>query len=350
MTRTIALLICAAFLIFLPPRSANCQTPKIGIIDFYGLRNTSEARARQALQLKEGDVVPSSRTEAQHRLEALPNVRQVRLNFVCCDAGNAILYVGIKEKGTPGLQFRPAPHGKIRLPDNIVGAGAALEHAVSRAVEKGDAGVDQSQGHALSHDPEARALQAGFINYAAQHLKLLHSVLRESGDAQHRALAAEIIAYAPNKQDVVPDLVYGMSDPDGDVRNNSMRALGVIAGFAQRTPEQRIKVPMQPFVGMLNSIEWTDRNKASLALFYLTEKREAALLSSLRRHALQALVEMARWKNPGHAQFPFFILGRAGKVSEQEIWKAWDSGNRESLIQRVLKSVGAKRMPVSAST
>jgi hypothetical protein len=275
-------------------------------------------------------------------LEALPNVLQARLNFECCAAGEATLYVGLREKGTPGLQFRPPPHGKIRLPDNIVGVGVALDEAISRAVEQGDAGVDQSQGHALSHNPEARALQEGFIIFAAQNVKLLRSILHESADAQHRALAAEIIAYAPNKRDVVPDLIYGMSDPVGGVRNNSMRALGVIAGFAQRMPEQRIKVPMQPFVGMLNSIEWTDRNKASLALFYLTEKREAGLLANLRRQALQSLVEMARWKNPGHAQFPFFILGRVGKLSEAELWKAWNNGDRESVIQRVLRSVGPR--------
>jgi hypothetical protein len=342
LSNTIAFLVCATFLIVLPLGSANAQTPSIGIIDFYGLRRMSEAQARQGLQIKEGDAVPSSRKEAESRLAALPNVRQARLNFVCCDAGNAILYVGIREQGTPGLQFRPAPHGAIHLPENIVAVGAALDDAVSRAAGKGDAGVDQSQGHALSHNPEARALQECYITFAAQHLKLLRSVLHASADAQHRALAAEIIAYAPNKQDVVQDLVYGMNDPDGGVRNNSMRALGVIAGLAQRTPKQRIKVPIQPFVGMLNSIEWTDRNKASLALFYLTEKREAPLLASLRRHALQSLVEMARWKSPGHAQFPFFVLGRVGKLPEADLWKAWNSGERESVIQRVLSRGGSR--------
>jgi hypothetical protein len=348
MPSTIALLICATFLTFLPHGSANCQTPKIGIIDFYGLRNISEAQARRALQIKEGDAVPSARAEAQRRLEALPNVRQARLNFVCCDAGNAILYVGIREKGTPGLRFRPAPHGRTRLPDDILRVNRALSDAVARAVEKGDARQDDSQGHALLHNPEARVLQERFIPFAEQNLKLLRAVLRESADAQQRALAAEIIAYAPNKRDIVRDLVYGMSDPAGLVRNNSMRALAVIVKFLQAAPGQSIKVPIKPFIKMLNSIEWTDRNKSSAALFQLTERRDAMVLQSLRRHALQSLIEMARWKNPGHAQFPFFILGRAGNLSEAEIWKAWNSGDREPVIQRVLKSVGGKRMLISA--
>ena len=342
LSTTIPLLICAASLIVLSPDSTNGQTPRIGNIDFYGLRNISEQQARQALQIKEGDAAPDSRDEAQRRLEALPNVLQARLKFVCCDAGKAILYVGIQEKGTPTLQFRPAPQRRIRLPDNMVRAGQAVSDALTRAVEKGDVREDDSQGHALSHNPEARALQERFITFAEQDLELLRTVLRESADAQHRALAAEIIAYAPNKRDVVKDLVYGMADPDTDVRNNSMRALGILAKFAQRAPRQSIKVPMQPFIEMLNSIEWTDRNKSSAALFQLTEKRNAAVLLSLRRHALQSLVEMARWKSPGHAQSPFFVLGRVGKISEAEIWKAWNSSNRESVIQRVLKSAGAK--------
>jgi hypothetical protein len=168
-------------------------------------------------------------------------------------------------------------------------------------------------------------------------------VLRESADAQHRALAAEIIAYAPNKPDIVKDLVYGMGDPDGTVRNNSMRALGIIAKFT-RAPRQSIRVSMQPFIQMLNSIEWTDRNKSAGALFQLTEKRDAAVLSSLRRHALQSLVEMARWKSLMHSQSPFFILGRVGKLSDEDIWQAWNSNNRESLIQKVLNGVRATRM------
>ena len=346
---TIALSICATFLIILSRDSTNGQTPRIGIIDFYGLRSISEQQAREALQIKEDDAVPDSRDEAERRLQALPNVEQARLNFVCCDGGKAIVYVGISEKDAPALQYRPAPLGTIRLPENMVQVGEALSDAVTRAAE-GDVGEDDSQGHALYRNPEARTLQERFVTFAEQHLKLLRTVLRESADAQHRALAAEIIAYAPNKRDVVNDLVYGMTDPDVGVRNNSMRALGVIAKFAQNAPRQSIKVPMQPFIAMLNSIEWTDRNKSAAALFQLTEKRDAVVLSGLRRHALQSLVEMARWKSLPHAQSPFFILGRVGKLSEKEIWQAWNSGNRESLIQRVLKSIGTKRMLLRTSS
>lgn len=325
------------------------QSPSIGIIDFYGLRSVSEQAARQALQIKVGDSLPNLPNEwwelseaAQRRLEALPNVRQAMLSPVCCEAGQTILFVGISENGAPALPFRPAPRGRIRLPGSMVQAGDSLMDALGKAVLKGDRGEDRSQGHALNSNSEMRAIQERYITFVAQHVKQLRAVLRQSADAQHRALAAQIIAYAPNKRDVVKDLVYGMSDPDSNVRNNSMRALIVIAEFAQQSPQHQIKVPIEPFIAMLNSIVWTDRNKSSGALHQLTQKRNPAVLSKLREHALPSLIEMSRWKNPGHALASFFLLGRVGNLSEEEIKKDWDSGHRETLIEKVLKRITSK--------
>lgn len=322
--------------------SANAQNQPIGIIDFYGLRSVSEQQARDALQIKEGDPVPDSREQAQHRLQALPNVEQALLGFVCCEGGKALLYVGIKEKGAPSLKFHSAPTGSIRLPETIVRAGDAFFDALTRGIEKGDTGEDESQGHALSSYPEARAIQERFITFAAQDFKLLRNVLRKSGDAHHRALAAQIIAYTANKRDVVNDLFYGMGDPDSDVRNSSMRSLAVIADFAQRSPKEQIKVSVRPFIKMLNSIVWTDRNKSAFALYQLTEKRDPAILTQLREQALPSLIEMARWKSPGHAYRPFALLGRLGNLSEDEIQKDWVSGNREALIDTVLRRIRSK--------
>jgi len=73
-------------------------------------------------------------------------------------------------------------------------------------------------------------------------------------------------------------------------------------------------------------------------LVALTEKRDAAVLSRLRQRSLQSLIDMARWKT-GHAFAPFFVLGRIGSLSEEEIQKSWDSGNRQLLIETVLKRI-----------
>jgi hypothetical protein len=330
--------IALSLLFFLLSSSTTQQTPPIGIIDFYGLRSVTEQQARQAVGLKEGDALPEPwpkfQTEAQTRLQALPNVDQAHVGAVCCEAGKFIIYVGIQERGAPVIAFRPGPKGAARLPADIERAGEDFSAALQTAVLKGEAGDDDSQGHSLIKYPEARAFQEVFITYAAKNLELLRTVLRESADAKDRALSAEIIAYSPKKKEIVKDLVYGTRDPEGNVRNNSVRALALLAKFSHSPRGRGIKVPVEPLVDLLNSLVWTDRNKAAAALLNLTETRDPLVLSILRRRALESLAEMSRWKSPGHAWAPFFILGRVQNHSEAEIVKAWNNGKRDILIEK----------------
>jgi hypothetical protein len=318
-----------ALLLALP---AAAQVPSIGIIDFYGFRTISEGAARKALGLKEGDRLPPSRAAAEARLRAIPGVVAARLEAVCCEAGRTMLYVGIEEKATPGLHFRPAARGSARLPEEIVKAGGDFEKALMAAVEKGDAAEDHSQGHALSHNPALRAIEERYVGYAARDLRNLRDVLRYSAQAHQRALAAQVIGYASDKRAVVPDLEFALSDPDGSVRNNATRALMVIADFAAQNPARGIKIDPLPLVPMLNSLDWPDRNKSSLALLYLTKTRNAKLLTALREQALPSLLEMARWHSRGHAAAAFFILGRVEGLPERELEDAWQRNDRQFVI------------------
>ncbi len=317
------------------------QIPPIGIIDFYGLRNVTEKQVREALQIKEGDVLTEEPKGAKRRVEAIPGVAEARFNFGCCEAGKATLYVGIREKGAPALAFRPAPQGNVRLSSEITQAGEAFQKALTTAVLSGNASEDDSQGHALTNDPATRAIQERFIMFAARDLKLLRDVLENSSDAEHRALAAQVIAYARDKQSVVNDLVKATRDPADNVRNNATRALAVMAESANQNPKQPIRIPARPFIEMLNSVEWTDRNKSSLALLKLTEHHDPAVVSELRLKALPSLIEMARWKAKGHAYAPFFLLGRVARFPDKEINEAWEHGDSAQFIQAAVKRTKA---------
>ena len=88
---------------------------------------------------------------------------------------------------------------------------------------------------------------------------------------------------------------------------------------------------------MLNSPVWTDRNKASFALEELSTSRNAELLATVRARALPALAEMARWKSDGHAGAAFFLIGRIGGLSEDEIKSAWERHDREAVIRAASK-------------
>jgi hypothetical protein len=315
------------------------QSLQIGIIDLYGLGSLPAADVRKTLTIKEGDEIsfasearPAFLTENEQRLATLPGVIRASLNPVCCEDGQVIVYVGLEQKGQPSSSFRDVPAGTVRLADDVLQAGREYGDANMGAVMRGDATEDDSQGHALTHDPIARAIQEKFIGFASRDLAKLRQVLRESSDAEQRAIAAEVLGYAAAKQDVVPDLVEATRDSDPDVRNNAMRTLAVFTRKAHTGSEPAIVVPYDPFIARLNSLVWTDRNKSSLALMELTASRDPKLFEALRRDALPSLIEMARWKSLGHSTPSLWILGRMGGMSDEAIDLALKVRDRERII------------------
>ena len=246
------------------------ETLRIGIIDFYGLRKISAGRLADVLGLKVGDPIPASASEAtkfEKRLERVRGVARARLERMCCDAGKAILYVGIEEKGGPHFETRsrgikgPA----VALPDEIVDTYRLFEDALEVAVRTGDAAEDVSQGHSLMANPEVRAIQERFLVLAVDHATILRDVLRHAPDGEQRAIAAWILGYAPNKNLVVEDLHQAIHDPFDEVRNNAVRSLRAIAVLAGRRAELGIRISPSWFIDMLNSIAF--RAKTRLRVF-----------------------------------------------------------------------------------
>jgi hypothetical protein len=86
------------------------------------------------------------------------------------------------------------------------------------------------------------------------------------------------------------------------------------------------------FIEMLNSLSWTDRNQALMALQILTDARDPSVLDQLRDRALASLVEMARWKTLAHALPAYVLVGRVAGMSEEEIQDAWSRGDRQKAI------------------
>jgi HEAT repeat protein len=153
----------------------------------------------------------------------------------------------------------------------------------------------------------------------------------------HRARAAQVIAYTSDKRAVIGDLMDALRDPSDDVRNDAMRALAVIAMLGQRNPALGLVVPPTPFVDLLNSIEWTDRNKASFALMALTETRDPTLMAALRARALPSLIEMARWKSEGHSMAAFIVLGRLAGLPDDAVTAAFARGDRDLVLEAAAK-------------
>lgn len=318
--------------------AARSQQPPnltIGIIDFYGMKRVSVESLREALPFKEGDGMhPPSESQAdewQRRSKAL-GVIHSSFNVACCDGDHVILYVGVQEAAAPTLKVHEVPHGTMRLDEGIVKASSDFQKALQLAVRAGRSAEDDTKGYALGSDPGMREVQNRFVEYALMNKKMLRMVLRESADEQQRAIAAQILAYVDDKQSVVGDLVYAVSDPSELVRNNAMRALWVFTKMVPDRKHAAIRVPYEPFVSMLNSPEWSDRNKSSLALMELTQNRDARLLTILRRDAMDSLIQMARWKSEGHAMPARKILARVAGYPEAGINEALSHHEEEAII------------------
>jgi hypothetical protein len=207
---------------------------------------------------------------------------------------------------------------------------------LEEAAGRGETAEDLTQGYALSADPATRAFQEKFRELAPANLPVLRQVLRNSMYADQRAMAAYLLGYAPRARGVIEDLQYAIRDADEGVRANAMRALAAIAVLARSDPELGLRVEPTWLIELLNSIVWSDRYRAASVLVNLTEDRDPRLLQRIRERALHSLVETARWKTLAHALPAFLLVGRLAGVPEQEIYQAWERGERESIIARVL--------------
>ena len=328
------------------PRFQQSRGPEIGIIDFYGLRTVSEEDVRKVLGVEEGGPLPRSKHETELAIEEIPGVVFARLQAVCCEDGRAILYVGIEERGAPHFDYRTPPQEQIQLPEEVHRTYALFLSALNEAVRKNEIQEDFTQGHSLISNARARSYQEKFLVQAKEHLDRLRAVLRRSADAEHRAIAAYVIGYAPDKKAVIDDLLYALRDPDDTVRSNAMRALVAIEVYSRRNPQLGIRIPATWLIEMLNSIIWTDRTTAAVNLVNLTEDRDQETLDRIRERALGALIDMARWKHLPHALPAYILLGRVLGLEEEEIRKEWASDARLDLVQRAAElqaSPGKKR-------
>jgi hypothetical protein len=335
-TLIVLLLLACASLVF-------CQSEKVrlGTFEFFGVNDYDVSSLRAALHSYEGREL--SETEAkQITIDLRDAVNRITgrpptdVDLVCCDAhGEAIFYVGLAHR-TSGAEFRykPAPAAPLRLPDEVL---RLYDEAMDLNVEsvQRNASEDRSKGYALSSYLPMRARQLAAREYALAHDQLLKAVLLRSADVKQRRSAAYLLGYGRQSKTQITTLVSASRDPDETVRNNAVRALAVLAHSSAAIAAS---IPAESFIGMLNSGTWTDRNKGSFLLAELTSSRSPRLLHQLRARALPALIEMARWRNRGHAHYSRLILGRIAGIPEAELVKLVEAGDAEGIISRARSS------------
>jgi hypothetical protein len=337
--RRVALVTCSGVLL----AAGDDITPRIGLIEIYGAHKISGQRIRTALAVKPGDQFPS-REEAEARIAKVQGVLASNIEVTCCSQRGMILYVGVEERDTPHLNYHEAPTGNAVLPGVLLDDYRKLLDNAAASIRGRNADEDLTAGYSLMADPESRELQLSFVSALKEHLAQVDQVLRQSADSQQRAAAAYLMQYGPRgphtSKIVVNALQYALRDPDGDVRANAVRALQAVAVGGKLHPEQEIHIEPTWFVELMNSVVWSDRRHATLALVNLTETHDPETLQLLRERALASVVEMARWHDLAHALPAFILAGRLAGLTEPQIQSAWLSDDHESVLKLALKGPG----------
>ncbi|MBV8896434.1 MAG: hypothetical protein JO051_07975, partial [Acidobacteriaceae bacterium] len=226
------------------------------------------------------------------------------------------------------------------LPVELTGNYHTFLDTVAGSIHAGPADEDLTNGYSLMADSQCRELQQAFIPFVANDLTLIDRVLRESSDPEQRTIAAYLLQYAPRgprtSKIMLDALQYAMQDQEDSVRQNAMRSLEAVAVGAKLHPEQQIHVEPTWFIELLNSVVWSDRRNASLALVDFTETRDPDTLALLRQRSLESVLEMARWHDLQHALPAFILAGRLAGLNEKQIQDAWIAGKREPVLEKAV--------------
>ena len=337
----------AFLMIGLSIQAVRGQSPQVGIIDFYGVRSI-KTDIRKCLPFKENDTInflltlPDTTGYAKLNRTIIgcllvnPEIKRAKMEFVCCVDSKWMVFIGVS---TEALTVKKNLKTKdIRLPSEITRMYDSVQLLWLTAIQTGEAGEDYSQGHALSTNTPLRKLEEKFIPYSVKYIDQLRDVLNHSMYSSDRVAASWAIAYYYDKSAIVNDLSEAAKDDNEDVRNNAIRGLGIIINYLQQKPEMKISISPDPFISLLNSISWTDRNKSIIVLLSLTNNRDPNLLSKLKQEALEPLIDMASWKSYGHAINGYTVLGRIAGWTEDEIFES-SKKNRSDMINKMLLTI-----------
>lgn len=309
------------------------QAFQIGTIDFFGGQDMNTAalltkipvRVGQAVNVEEMDALQASIRSA---ILAATGKAATDVAVMCCDQpGRLQLYIGLQGSSYRASSYAGAPKGNATLPEDGLVLYRKDGDALAKAVQSGNSQEDDSNGYALTKDAPAHAVGLEMRAYALKHTAAIERVLQTSKDVEQRQAAATLLGYSQRSQEQVKNLVLAVNDADGDVRNNAVRALGVLA-----VAQPLVGLDVTPFVEMLYSGQWTDRNKSSLLLAHVTQSRDPILLDRLRHEAMSPLLDGAQWQSSGHAYFFLQILGRVGGIDEASLQKLIDSGLKDEII------------------
>jgi hypothetical protein len=316
------------------------ETPKnliVGAIDFFGVQGMDTAPILKALPIQSGQVLEiatmdSTISAVRKAVHAASGLTVTSVEAVCCDVKDTYdFYIGL-----PGSSYRLIKHaatptkGEMLPPEALQLYKQDLD-MVQEAIEHGAGGEDDSKGYALTKYPAAQKIQLAMRAYAVSNTAEVERVLRQSEYSGQRQASAMLLGYSDRSAETVAALAAAANDADSEVRNNATRALEVMQASGSLKG-----LDATPFIELLYSGDWSDRNKASILLYRVTESRDPALLLKLK-DAMGPLIDGARWHSEGHAEPFLVILGRMGGISKVRLQALIDAGAKDEIIAAAQK-------------
>jgi hypothetical protein len=329
-----------------PPAAGAPPDPVVTAVATYGFRTVAPDEAIKIAGIHVGDDVRKlDLGSVKSRLKEIKGVQAAEASAVYGrlldgDKPGFVVYLGILEDSGSPIEFRSPPTTKKQLPLEVIKADELEQRLLEKVIARGDFAEDRSQGYSLSKDKSLRSAQLAYVALAATQWSALIETLHDSDDAKQRATAAKVIAYSENRSAVAKELTFAATDPDPGVRNNAVRALSLLYAYAtaNKTPLAPAPELIQLAVAMLDSVNWTDRNKG-LALL-LSLDGYPAVLVELRKNSIPSLVEMCHWP-PGHGVMAYMLLGTLGGKSHEAAQAEWRDGERDKLIVQAERAARA---------
>lgn len=322
--------------------NTRAQPVRIATIDVYGNQSVSTDSILSRMGIASGDTISQKQLAErflEKRLEGLPGVKVAQSATVCCDNNKQYaLFIGIAENYSSVYSLRKSPDLKIKLPDSYNNAYAAFKQRQNDAILLGQSDDDWSNGHSMIKYAPARRIQQRYLRWANSDFAYLQKILHFSRYDQQRATAVQIIAYNDDKKQVIPQLLYALRDESDEVRNNAIKALSAITYYMTLHPG-RLNISFQPFIRMINSVVWADRNKGLSVLMHLSETRNKELFRQLRQTSLRSLKEMAQWKSEANAMPAYVILARMAGQKDEQILEVTSRGNFASEAGKLIDAL-----------
>ncbi|HEY9792891.1 MAG TPA: hypothetical protein V6D22_20995 [Candidatus Obscuribacterales bacterium] len=257
-------------------------------IYFFGYAGLNLDAVKISLPLKEGDVFGdySEFPKVQSKIKG-----SVKDALGCASTDEALIIVGGKHIvfiGLPGssnvpIAVRPEPLGKDT---------AVTDEARELYKKTMLANLERVTTPSDENDHIYFELRDTLKHFAEKSSSNLVATLSCCANAEDRAVAAYGLGLSARTREDIDALALACNDCNEAVRNNAIRAIGTLIDTAAELTKV---IPHEPFVRLMNSPIWTDRNKAVYALEGLTKQPNAALFADLDRLARTSLLEMTIW-------------------------------------------------------